>query len=173
MWKCFLFWHKDLIYALIRVFVWRTQSELSTTKILKSWDFRVAFFWEGGGWGDVRVGCKGSPTPPLLHLLLRKFDWQTETQVFPARQHVTTCVPFASLPVHDWLTTYKQVFPSRQKQTETATRHSVSVRQEYFFYSWCFDWIIVKLQAITFTLHKVLKDSACVTKNPKKADLSH
>ena len=60
---------------------------------------------------------------------------------------------------------------SRQKQAETATRQCLC-SSRIFFYSWCFDWIIVNLQATIFVLHKVSKNSACVTKNPKQARAS-
>ena len=52
----------DLLFKGVEVLA-LMMSELSTPEILKSWEFRVAFFWEGGGWGDVR----GTREALLLH----------------------------------------------------------------------------------------------------------
>ena len=104
-------------------------TELATHEILKSWDFRVAFFLgEGGRWGDVRgtrvglllflfigflfVRHKSQPLKPMfttfslaiLHLLLGNLGWQMRHR-FPSK---TTCYNLrtfcqqASLSMNGW-----------------------------------------------------------------------
>ena len=77
------------------------------------------------------------------------------------------CLLQASLSTIGWRHINK--FSLQDKSRQRQRQDSVCVRQEYFFYLWCFDWIIAKLQALFSALHKVLKTSACVTKNSKKA----